>query len=73
MKNKDFSKWIKFALIILGFGLSVLKWLGILGNATIAEIWQVIAFAYGIGLGTMDLNIIVDNLMEKKNGGQNDE
>lgn len=73
MKNKDFSKWIKFALIILGIGLSVLKWLGIMGNATIAEIWQMIAFAYGIGLGTMDLNIIVDNLMEKKNGGQNDE
>lgn len=65
MKNKDYSKWIKLALIIVGFGLSVLKWFGIMGNATITEIWQVIAFAYGVGLGTMDWNICVDNIMEK--------
>lgn len=64
MKNKDYSKWLKFALVLLGMVASVLKWFGILGNASIAEIWQVIAFAYGVGLGTMDLNIIVDNFKE---------
>ena len=73
MKNKDYSKWIKFGLIIVGFALSVLKWFGIMGNATINEIWEVIAFAYGVGLGTMDFNIIVDNFKEKKNLEENDE
>ena len=65
MKNKDYSKWVKLILIVVGFGLSILKWFGIMGNATISEIWEVIAFAYGVGLGTMDFNIIVDNFKEK--------
>lgn len=60
MKVKDYSKLVKLVLVVVGFGLSVLKWFGILGNATIMEIWQVIACAYGVGLGTMDFNIIVD-------------
>lgn len=61
MKNKDYSKIGKLVLVVVGFGLSVLKWFGIMGNANITEIWQVIAFAYAVGLGTMDFNIIVDN------------
>ena len=73
MKNKDYSKWIKFGLVVLGIGLSVLKWFGIMGNATISEIWEVVAFAYGVGLGTMDFNIIVDNLKEKISEEKNNE
>lgn len=60
MKNKDYSKLIKLLLVTLGFILSLLKWLSILPNASITEIWQVIAMAYAVGLGTMDFNIIVD-------------
>ena len=73
MKNKDYSKWIKFGLVVLGIGLSVLKGFGIMGNATISEIWEVVAFAYGVGLGTMDFNIIIDNLKEKISEEKNNE
>ena len=66
MKNKDYSKWLKFALVLGGVIASVLKWFGVMGNASVGEIWEVVAFAYGISLGTMDLNILVDNLKEKK-------
>lgn len=66
IKNKDYSKWIKLALIILGISFSVMKWFGIMGNATIDEIWKVIGFAYGVGLGTMDINIVRDSWTEKK-------
>ena len=71
MKNKDYSKWVKLAIVVLAVVASVLKWFGIMGNATIAEIWQVAGFAYAIALGTMDFNIIKDNWTEKKNVGNN--
>lgn len=62
MKNKDYSKWLKFALVLMAFTLCILKWLGILPSASIMEIWTSAACAYGICLGTMDFNIIADNL-----------
>lgn len=68
MKNKDYSKWLKLLIVILAVVASVLKWFGIMGNATIGEIWQVAGFAYAISLGTMDLNIVADNF--KENGGR---
>ena len=43
----------------------MLKWLGLMGNATIGEIWQVAGFAYAICLGTMDLNIVKDSWSKK--------
>lgn len=61
MKNKNYSRSVKLLLVIGGVIASVLKWFDIMGNASITEIWQVVAFAYGVGLGTMDLNIVVDN------------
>lgn len=67
MKNKDYSKWLKLLIVVLCTVASVLKWFGILGDATITEIWQVGAMAYAVSLGTMDLNIILDNFREKKN------
>lgn len=65
MKNKDYSKWVKLALVLLALAASVLKWLGLMGNATIGEIWQVAGFAYAICLGTMDLNIVKDSWSKK--------
>lgn len=67
MKNKDYSKWLKLLIVILCTIASVLKWFNILGGATITEIWQVGAMAYALSLGTMDLNIILDNFRETKN------
>lgn len=60
MKNKDYSKWLKLLIVVLAVAASVMKWFGVLGNATIGEIWQVGGMAYAIALGTMDFNIIVD-------------
>ena len=65
MKNKDYSKWLKLLIVVVATIASVLKWFGVLGQATIPEIWEVAAFAYGISLGTMDFNIIADTLKEK--------
>lgn len=69
MKNKDYSKWLKLLIVIFCTTASILKWFDVLGNATIAEIWQVGAMAYAVSLGTMDLNIIIDGIREKKDVG----
>ena len=61
VKNKDYSKWLKLAIVVFAVVASVLKWFDLMGNATIAEIWQVAGFAYGISLGTMDFNICKDS------------
>lgn len=66
MKNKEYSKLVKLIIVILAVVASVLKWFGVMGNATIGEIWEVAGFAYGISLGTMDLNIVKDSWTEKK-------
>jgi hypothetical protein len=68
MKNKDYSKLLKLLIVVLAVVASVMKWYGILGNATITEIWQVAAMAYAVSLGTMDFNICVDNWKEQKDG-----
>ena len=64
MKMKHLSLLVKIVLVVLGFGLCVLKWFGTLPEATISEIWYSIAFAYGVGLGTIDFNIVRDNWIE---------
>lgn len=66
MKNKEYSKWVKLLIIVLGIVGSVLSWFGLLGSATIDEIWKVCGFAYAISLGVMDFNISKDNWSEKK-------
>jgi hypothetical protein len=66
MTNKVYSKVVKIGIAVAAVGASICKWYNLLPNATILEIWQVAAFAYGIALGTMDFNIIVDNFKEKK-------
>jgi len=70
MKLKNVSLLVKIALITIGFGLCVLRWFGKLPSASINEIWYSIAFAYGVGLGTIDFNIVRDNWIEGRNGHQ---
>ena len=67
MKNKDYSKWLKLLIVVLAVVASALKWFGLMGSATIPEIWSVAAYAYGISLGTMDFNICKDSWVEKNN------
>lgn len=35
MKNKEYSKWLKLLIVILTVVASVLKWFGIMGNASV--------------------------------------
>ena len=35
MKNKDYSKWLKLFIVILAIIASILKWFGIMGNASV--------------------------------------
>lgn len=64
MKIKNLSLLVKIALITIGFALCIMKWFNVLPNATINEIWVSVSFAYGVGLGTIDFNIIRDNWIE---------
>lgn len=70
MKVKNTSLLVKLVLIILGFVLCILHWCGKLPEATIQDIWFSVGFAYGVGLGTIDFNIIRDNWIEKKQGAE---
>lgn len=66
MKTKEYSKNGKAVIVILASLATVLKWVGIFKCATIPEIWQVAAWAYGILLGVIDFNISRDGFIEKK-------
>lgn len=66
MKNKEYSKWVKLFIILLGIAGSVLVWFGRLGSATVDEVWKACGLAYAISLGVMDFNISKDNWTEKK-------
>lgn len=74
MKNKEYSKLGKLVIAGIAFSLCILKWVGILPNASISEIWTSAGWCYGIMLGTMDLNISRDSWTENKNNseGQNE-
>ena len=75
MKVKEESRLGKYILVIAGFTLSILKWCGVLPNADIHEIWYAVAFAYGVGFGTVDWNICRDTWQESKaavEGGPNE-
>ena len=57
---KTISKVFKF---VSPFGLvvcAVLKWMGILPGASIGEICTVWSVVYGLGAGTIDLNLMFD-------------
>ncbi len=57
---KRISKIFKFVAVGGLVVCSVLKWVGVLPGATISEICTVWAVVYGLGAGTIDLNIMFD-------------
>ena len=69
MEAKVISKVFKFVVAIGAVACAVLKWVGILPNATVAEIVALWAAVYGLGAGTIDANIIID----KFKGGEKNE
>ena len=60
---KRISKILKFVASIGLVVSAVLKWLGIMPGATIGEICTVWAVVYGLGAGTIDLNIMFDKFV----------
>lgn len=66
MKVKTISLLVKLLLVTAGFTLCVFNWLGYLPNATTQDIWFSVMAAYTISLGTVDYNIVFDNIKEKK-------
>lgn len=57
---KSISKGFKF---VSTFGIlicAILKWCGFMPNASASEICMIWAVVYGLGAGTIDLNIMFD-------------
>ena len=63
---KTISKIFKFVSTIGIIVTAILKWIGLLPNADIGEICIVWAVVYGLGAGTIDLNIIFDKFVNSK-------
>lgn len=60
---KRISKILKLVVSIGLVVSAVLKWLGVMPGATIGEICTVWAVVYGLGAGTIDLNIMFDKFV----------
>ena len=60
LEAKNISKIFKFVTTLGVVVCAVLKWCGILPEATIGEIVAVWAAVYGLGAGTIDANLIID-------------
>lgn len=66
MHAKTLSKIFK---VVVGVGIlvcSILKWVGILSGATIGEICTLWSVVYGLGAGTIDLNLVIDKFKNKE-------
>lgn len=63
---KKISKIFKFVAVGGLVVCSVLKWVDVLSGATISEICTVWAVVYGLGAGTIDLNIMFDKFCGNK-------
>ena len=68
---KTISKIFKFVAALGIVVCAVLKWVGVLPGATIGEICLTWSCVYGIGAGTIDLNIMFDKFTGKETGGTN--
>ena len=60
---KVISKIFKFVAAIGIIACAVLKWVGVMPGATIGEICAVWTCVYGLGAGTIDLNIMFDKFI----------
>ena len=67
VKAKTISKIFKFVAAVGIIACAVLKWLGIMPNANAGEICAVWAMVYGIGAGTIDINLMLDKFTGGKN------
>lgn len=65
---KTISKIFKFVSTIGIVACAVLKWLNFMPNATVGEICLIWACVYGLGAGTIDLNIMFDKFVSGSNG-----
>lgn len=63
---KTISKVFKFVSAGGIVACAVLKWLGVMPSATIGEICAIWAVVYGLGAGTIDLNIMFDKFVGAK-------
>lgn len=63
---KTISKIFKFISTIGIVTCAVLKWVNVMPNATIGEISILWACVYGLGAGTIDLNIMFDKFCGNK-------
>lgn len=66
IKAKTISKIFKFTATGGIIACAVMKWAGILPNASAGEICMIWAAVYGIGAGTIDLNIMFDKFTGAK-------
>lgn len=64
VKNKSFLG--KLIIVAVSYTMCVLHWCGFLQAASIQEIWGAGATAYGILLGSVDINIMHDSWVEVK-------
>ena len=60
---KKISKIFKFVSALGIVVCAVLKWLGVMPSASVGEICMVWAVVYGLGAGTIDLNIMFDKFV----------
>ena len=60
---KKISKIFKFVSAGGIVACAVLKWLGVMPSATVGEIGMGWAVVYGLGAGTIDLNIMFDKFV----------
>lgn len=70
---KTISKVFKFVATVGIVACAVLKWVGLMPGATIGEVCMVWACVYGLGAGTIDLNIMFDKFCGKSSGSVESE
>ena len=66
LSAKTINKILKFTAAGGLILCAVLKWTGIMPNAAMSEICMTWAAVYGIGAGTIDLNIMFDKFTGAK-------
>lgn len=62
---KDLSKLFKILCTLGLIVCAVLKWLGIFNIDGIGEVCALWSVVYGIGAGTIDANLIINNIKGK--------
>ena len=63
---KTISKVFKFVSAAGIIICAVLKWIGVMPDATVGEICSVWACVYGLGAGTIDMDIMFDKFLGGK-------